>query len=442
MIPLLSSLALVSPWSIVQEEAPWTQTELEEVSAEIAEEVADLRGWDFKGPVAVRVTDHAGFLAYAKERGERMSSKESERRDETIAKLLGLLAPEYDLEAESSKLLASQVGGFYDPGADTFYLMERFTGGVAKVILAHELTHALDDQHFDLDAGITRAIARGSDAGFAFAAVVEGSGTQAMQQWTLRHMGELSLEDISVAGSMGGPELLAAPPYLWKPMIGAYLQGQAFLAGGRKTVEPVRRAFEAPPRSSEQILHPEKYWKEESRDEPVEVAFELSLVPAGWEVLGEDTLGELLLALATTPLQERKGLDVSDALALMATKYTNEAASGWDGDRALLLGRGEERRLQLVTVWDAEKDAGEFAAALESVLASHVPAGRARSGAGWRPSLTPTSFSIEVDPGASEWAARTVVVTLVSAGAAAANEESAWLAPGARLPWRVTASAR
>lgn len=440
----LPALAFVLASATVQDEAPavsparWTQAELEELSAEIAEEVADLRGWDFKEAVAVRVTDAAGFLRYAKERGERMSSKEQERRDETVAKLLGLLAPEYDLEKESEKLLASQVGGFYDPGADTFYLMDRFTGGVAKVILAHELTHALDDQHFDLDAGIARAIGLGTDAGFAYAAVVEGSGTQAMQQWAVGNASQLSLQDLEQAGSMGAAELAAAPPYLWKPLIAAYLQGQQFLAGGRKVPDAVRRAFEHPPRSSEQVLHPEKYWQAEQRDEPLALAFELARVK-DWQVLGQDTLGELVLALAATPGAERKGLDISDAVGLMATQYTNDAARGWGGDRLLLLGRGEERRLQLVTAWDSEGDAREFAAAMEAILAAQIPAGRPRSGATWRPGLTPTGFRVTADTGAGPFAARTIVVSVVSSTAAAAGEQDAWLAAAALVPWTVQA---
>ena len=106
-----------------------------------------------------------------------------------------------------------------------------------------------------------------AERGFAYAAVVEGSGTQAMQQWAMRNAGQLSLQDLEQAGSMGATELAAAPPYLWKPLIAAYMQGQQFLAGGRKVPYAVRRAFEKTPRSSEQVLHPEKFL--EGKDPPV-----------------------------------------------------------------------------------------------------------------------------------------------------------------------------
>jgi hypothetical protein len=221
-------------------------------------------------------------------------------------------------------------------------------------------------------------------------------------------------------------------------MMGAYLQGQSFLAAGHAEDDTVRWAFEDPPRSSEQILHPEKYWTEE-RDEPLEVAFDFTLPPEGWTVLGEDTMGELVLSVATTPFDERKGLDVRDAAAFAALRYTNDAASGWGGDRLVLMGRGEERRLQLVTVWDSEGDAREFAVAVEATLREGIPSDRLRSGADWFPSLTPTGFRVTSGAGAGDFAARTVVVTVVSSGAAAAKDEQVWLAPDSFVPWTVRA---
>jgi hypothetical protein len=61
-----------------------------------------------------------------------------------------------DLLAKTMELLTEQVGGFYSPASETFYLMRSFTGDAARIILAHELCHALDDQHFDLDLGFER----------------------------------------------------------------------------------------------------------------------------------------------------------------------------------------------------------------------------------------------------------------------------------------------
>jgi hypothetical protein len=125
-------------------------------------------------------------------------------------------------------------------------------------------------------------------------------------------------------------------------------------------MEDIRQAFEHPPRSAEQILHPEKYWDAKAIDEPRAVAIDSSKLAAGWKVLGEDTLGELFLALVTTPVDKRAKFDAKNPLSVLGIQYTNKAAEGWGGDRALLLEKGDARALWLVTVWDTPEDAQEF----------------------------------------------------------------------------------
>jgi hypothetical protein len=149
----------------------WTQAELEQVSEEIKSDIEALRGKKFKRPIKVQITDKKGFLEYAHKRQELTETPERKARDEEIAKLLGLIPPEMDLQAAMEKLLESQVGGFYDPGSDTFYLMETFGGDLARIILSHELTHALDDQYFDLD-GSLKKLHHETDAEFAYQAIV------------------------------------------------------------------------------------------------------------------------------------------------------------------------------------------------------------------------------------------------------------------------------
>jgi hypothetical protein len=180
------------------------------------------------------------------------------------------------------------------------------------------------------------------------------------------------------SGNLGTEGLDTAPTLIWKPLLAAYLRGEGFLvhaesmnlmAKAAKNDE-LRQAFGAPPRSSEQILHPKKYWDKELRDDPVRVALDTSALPQDWKVLAQDTLGELYLALFTQPLAERGGLDVAkNPLSIMGVKYTNEAAQGWGGDRLVLLGKGDARVLYLVTVWDTAQDEGEFFDAATEQLA-------------------------------------------------------------------------
>jgi hypothetical protein len=381
-MPNLSAIAgivLASAFpAAVQDAAPakkWTQEELEKVSAAIQHDIEEQRGAKFLRPVKVKVTDAKGFLEYAKKRQEKTETPERRTRDETIAKMLGLVPPDLDLEKAFESLLESQVGGFYEPGADTFYLMETFGGDIAKIILAHELTHALDDQLYDLDGNLKK-LGQKSDAEFAYQAVVEGSGTSAMNRWTIGHLANIDKKALLASQDLGTKGLAEAPVFLWKPLIAAYLLGEGFLtrqagmniAMKPATAEDVQQAFQHPPRSSEQILHPAKYWDPKELDEPRSVEIDASKIGGGWKADGDDTLGELYLALATTPVDDRKPFDPKNPFAVMGLKYTNVAAEGWGGDRALLLEKGNARILWLVTAWDRPEDAEEFRAAAEDVL--------------------------------------------------------------------------
>lgn len=442
MLPFLAALCLQAPAESPSDPA-WTQAELEAVSETIRAQIEELRGMKFRSPVAVRLTDKPGFLDYAKKRMEATESPEKLRRDEMVAKLLGFLPPTYDLQAEMLALLEDQVGGFYDPGSSTFYLMNTFTGPVAKVILAHELTHALDDQHFDLDAQI-RAVGDDTDALLALQAVVEGSGTGLMYQWVRAHPREVSISDLTAAQSYGAEALADAPPYLWKPLLAAYLRGDGFLSRVASTnlfmkaakTEDVVRAFAAPPRSMEQILHPKKYWDPKLADEPMEVSIDTSALPEGWKLAGMDTLGELYLGMLTTPRAARQGLDAGSAASVVSLAYTNEAAEGWGGDRLALLVRGDDALLQLVTAWDSPEDADEFAAALGDPTANGlIPtfAGGDRTRAnGWVEGVTPTEVLVS-RAASSEGDISLVVVSVTSFATSASPEERARL----RLPFRV-----
>lgn len=348
------------------------QAELETLTERIRKELEELRGESFLRPVQVRVTDREGFVRYAKQRMEKHLPEGEFAREEALAKMLGLVPAELDLLRSTFALLEEQVGGFYDPGSDTFFLMDSFTGPIASVILAHELTHALDDQLFDIDAKL-EALLESQDALTAYTALVEGSGTSLMTAWMLRFGRALSPADLAQAASMGSAGLSDAPAYLWKPLLFAYLGGQRFLDHGHRLrkkagaslAETVREAFGRPPLSTEQVLHPDKYWKRDAWDAPRPLEQVATELPPGWSVLAQRTMGELLLALVVGSDADRAGIDASNPMAAMLVRYTNRAAEGWGGDSALLLEREGARLLRLVTRWDSPEDAAEFRAAVQ-----------------------------------------------------------------------------
>jgi hypothetical protein len=374
----------------------WTQEELEAETAAILKDLEKMRGESFLRPVEVKVATKEDLLEYIFQRAAESYPPERMAADETIAKMLAALDPELDLMETSLALYESQVGGFYDPATDSFSLMEQFPKGIAPAILAHELDHALDDQLFDID-GTLEGLAEVTDKAAAFWCVVEGSGQNVGSMWVVQNIDRIDFGSFAAFQAETQDGLAEAPQWLWKPLLAAYFQGSSFLvrksgalAGSAAPAknEDIRRAFESPPRSTEQALHPEKYWDAEHVDEPREIAFDVTEVPEGWEVLREDVLGELMLAIVTTTPEAREAIDLSDPATILGIEFTNELASGWGGDRVALLGKDDARVVRLVTVWDTDRDAAEFYGGMTHILPAVEasvdvlnPGGKLKSGA-------------------------------------------------------------
>lgn len=365
--------------------APLDQEQLERLAQEIRASIEELRGARFERPVRVELAGVERLRAYMNARIELGSTPAERAGDELMRKLLGLIPPELDAESVQLAFLEEQVGGYYDPAEDAFYLMQGFGGGVARVILAHELVHALDDQLHDIDATKLR-LPREADAQLAYHAVVEGSATGVMNRWMLRNLGSLHADDLATLNELSSASLEGVPEALWLPTIAAYLCGASFLAGSEQVAagqmrkaeaQDIERAFRAPPRSSEQLLHPQKYWDEARRDEPRALELQASALPEGWSLAREDVIGELEWALVLRTPEQRGKFEPTKLLALLKDVQTNAAANGWGGARAALFARGESLALCVRTVWDSEGDAAEFDGALRARLSELAAAAQA-----------------------------------------------------------------
>ncbi len=348
--------------------------DLSAVAGQVAAEVAELRGKAFRGEVRVEVADRALFLQYAAKRMDQLHGPERMELDQSVAHLSGMIPLEMDLEQVILSVLEEQVGGFYEPASDTFFVMRGTDPELAPLIMAHELAHALDDQYHDLDGTDTR-LANNSDALLAHHAVAEGSAQVVMSRWMEANAAKIDQAALAkLQEGMQSEALQLAPPFVWKPMIALYNQGQAFLQRrasfglrlDRASFDDLESAFTRLPSSTEQILHPVKYWDPERRDEPVAVEFRSESLPEGWTAELEDTFGEMILALLCEPLEERKGMRLSP-LATLNLRYTNEPAAGWGGDRYAYLRREGAEFLHLCTVWDDADEAEEFEQALDAL---------------------------------------------------------------------------
>jgi hypothetical protein len=342
------------------------------LALEIAPAVEAIRGLTFKRVVPVEIVDDAGARAHFDSRVRKFWPEDRLRAEQIVYTQLGILPAGSDLVSLLFDVLEEQTGGFYDPESGSLFLLDDMPPSTAPILMAHELTHALDDQHFDLDALIEGA-GGGNDRETAIGAVIEGSGTIVMMSFVLDatragRMPAQAIFDLQESEAGRAEKLKAAPQLVQRSLVGAYLLGQAFLLQGDLTaltsgISPrdLDRAFGAPPSSTEQILHPEKYWDRARRDDPVEVDLPdlSSALGKGWALRANGVLGELTLAIVA-------GAGPIDPLSPSTDNYTNEAASGWGGDRWQLYGDGGRSATLLCTVWDSERDAREFEASLRA----------------------------------------------------------------------------
>ena len=230
---------------------------------------------------------------------------------------LGLLDAESDLHSMFAGVLGEQVIGYYDPETGRLVVRDSVMAGLAgsfgpdeaaeaRAVLVHELVHALQDQRLGLGAEYEKE--RTADADNAFRAVVEGDATLAMLGHALRQQGiplSAATQGIQQMGSyleldslVQGEKLDDAPAIVRVTLVAPYLRGLQFIAAvqGRGGWPAVNNAHRRPPATSEQVLHPDKYFGREP-GEAVAVVDHPALLAAGFERVAEDTLGELELSV-------------------------------------------------------------------------------------------------------------------------------------------------
>jgi hypothetical protein len=353
----------------------WTKEDLAGIVASIQSEIETIRGKRFLAPVEVRLVDRETIRRRTRERFESEVRCEDLLAEERSAKLLGLIAGDLDLRGAFLDLVDEQVGWFFDPEESVFQLAEDYSIGTAQLVLVRALTRIFDEQHHALTK-VSATRTQNTDSLLALQAVASGSASAVEASWRAHHGNVLSERERNTWPTALDPSALQdTPTYIWKPMVAFALRGYTFLQrssvvsimlqGARP--EDVEHALDDLPLSTEQVLHPVKYWKKSRADLPRSIGFDLDGLPEGWKVLREDTLGELYLGMLVEPAS---GLELASpglSSPYAGTHYTCEASEGWGGDRYVLLGHDGGYLLHMVTVWDAIADAQEFHAALQSL---------------------------------------------------------------------------
>jgi hypothetical protein len=368
--PVLSMLLLIFAMGSARvghaDDAPYEPDALARLVEDVVVEVESIRGLTFLRPVPVRVVDAATVRAYVLARVEEHLPADLLRNEADVYADLGLIERSIDLLETMLELLQQEVAAFYDPEEKIVFLLEHQPWSVAGTFLAHELTHALDDQHFDLDHSL-REDDHENDRALAHAGAREGSGTAVMTVYMTRAIraGLLSADALSAAMAeqeRGRDAMHRAPPVLQRALLAPYLLGQHFVVRGRPArlwsaflPADLDTVLTRLPESTEQLLHPEKYWSDDDRDPPLRIDLPPldEFVSEDWTVAGEGTIGELDLACLTGPCPV-------PSIVGAATGWTNPGAMGWAGDRWRLLRRGERTITVWLLAWDGDEDAAEF----------------------------------------------------------------------------------
>jgi len=336
--------------------------------------LARVRELPFEVPVPVVTMSAAEARAMLeRELAEDYAPGELERLSR-VYRALGLLPEGVELEDAVLELYAGQLAGFYDPVRRHMVIVEQAVAGgpttrileavlrrdlAGEMLLAHEMAHALQDQHFGIESG--RGDLGEDDAQLARRAVYEGDATLAGFAAVSGRLGRRKA--VRVAGRLqSAPAELAraypdVPALVRETALFQYVAGTNFVSWAYRKAgwEGVNALLALPPRSTEQVLHPEKYFVTPEYPLTIRIGGLAPYERGDWPIVEETTLGELVIRILAERFFDR------DEAA--------RVAAGWDGDRLIALARAEEMALVWLTAWDSEDDAREFFAAYAEILA-------------------------------------------------------------------------
>ncbi len=358
-------------YAVVQEDAA---SQLLRTADEIVQQVARIRGLEPRSAINRGVKTKEEISEYLARSVSKNYDEDELLREGRLLEKIGFIPDGSQYKDLIMRLLTEQVGGYYDPDEKTFFIAGWLPVEQQRPVMVHELTHALQDQHFDLGRLLDEDVRlKNDDRALAHKAVFEGDGMAVMIDYLLQPMGKTFLQLPDLVFVMRSQFTLMdsqfavfrdAPMFLKETLLFPYGYGAAFLQKVRAGDQPwsaVDRIYADLPESTEQIIHTEKYLA--NRDSPTLLSEEDVSGTFGerWRKGYENVFGEFsMFLLLKLHLGEER---------------SKRAAAGWDGDRILLVedvsGTGDFVLLE--TVWDSEDEAEEFRLALEDWLPRRFP---------------------------------------------------------------------
>lgn len=398
----LSSVAIVIAFSISGRTSAAPASKLcggancDMIVSDVASQLELLRGLNFTKPGAPvsAATPKAAESRAAKILDMYIPSSQNAAGLTAFYSQLGALPKGFDFGKAYAKAGKGLARSFYDssdgsifitepgqtPGWNTPLIkktMKTLSMSEEEFILTRELGFALIDQNFGL-SGVLSGSPANSDAALAARALVDGDATMMLTDYLLRNTGanSLVLQDptgvvsrfVSLVSRVDKKQTMSMPMAASARLTFPFVSGYNFVLKIRDTGgwPLVNAAYKSPPRSTEQVMHPEKYFT--NRDVPISIVPPADAAPGGeYKKIFDDTLGEFGIKMLLQSYSGKKSVDAG------------KAAAGWGGDRAVAWkdNKSGSTIAALYTTWDSKDDAADFAGALDKMY----PGANASSGA-------------------------------------------------------------
>jgi len=403
---------------------------LEALAAPLYAQLAALKGIAMPGPpppLQIRTREeNRRFIEQELDRRYSPARVEAERKGMVA---WGLIPRDYDLRRLFLDLMAEQVSAYYDPRAKIMVLGDWLPLEQQQSALTHELVHALQDREIPLDAFIMPEPGRG-DQVLARQALLEGEAVALTFELLLKAQGRdfVSLPDLAplremITSGVSGPAVSTAPKFLKELLLFPYVEGLRFAHEFRKR-QPwagLSALYRDPPRSTTQILHPEK--RLARREDPIPIALpDLKGLLPGTTAVAEDELGEFGLGSVV-------GLHLGEVAG-------RAAAAGWRGDHFRVW---EDKPGHFIIVYlvamESDRVANAFALMYTTVLEKRHPVltrkgvpGKAGAIVTWRDG--DRAFVVE------KVGAEVLILERVPASTADRMRDAVWRARAAAAPKR------
>ncbi|MFH2001038.1 MAG: hypothetical protein ABIK28_15255 [Planctomycetota bacterium] len=326
------------------------------VADQIEGQVAKMRGHGFKHSIEKGIYNKDQLKAFILESFDEELPPEKLAGWETALKIFGLMPEEMNMKEMLVDFYVSQIGGFYDPKTKKLFCISSGLSFMQRIVMAHELAHALQDQYLDLER-YYKIVEFNDDLLTARSSVVEGEATHIMNLYPERYaqemiddLGDIKVMDVGYLFLQQFAALMCAPPYFYDAMTFPYMDGEGFVKeairqGGWQRVDDL---YKAPPDSTEQIMHPEKFFQERDAPQKIVLPDLESALKGDFKKIHDNSMGEFQVKILLK--------HTADAIRAL------RACTGWDGDTYAIYKstEGDATFMIWALTFDSDNDAEQF----------------------------------------------------------------------------------